>query len=185
MEITSKEFWMYVAESFKSDPSTFKNQLTVESYSDAVAGITPEEIKQALKSIHQKNPTKMPTPDEIRAAWKGYPVDSRERGLQSANYIWKMLGAMGGYASGEDVKRAFNDVEFDFVQNQGGWWVMCEDITNDMKPSFIAQARDYMASLYASEVHREKKRAVEQLKAAKENPALKAAVNVIEGGDHE
>lgn len=175
MDITTKEFWQSVAVAFDSSPDKFENTFVVEAYYEAVAGITPEEIKQALKSLQQENPSKMPTPNEIRAAWKGHPVEARERAVETWEKIYRNLARKGTDGACADYKTDYTAIEKSFIQGEGGL-VEINRLIGVSGTTYISQSREKLMAMYKRADREERQRAVAQIEAKKKNLALEGAV---------
>ena len=185
MDLQSKEFWQNFATTFHSDPTRFENPILIQAYSEALIGVTPEEIKRVIIKFAQENDHKLPTANELRAAWKGYPSEARKRGLESIDKIFSNIIGAGATRACESYETDYNAIEKRFIQKQGGLVRISEMLNNDNMTALRAHGRDILAGLYEKELQSDKDRAVQQLNASKENHALKAAMDVIEGGSNE
>jgi hypothetical protein len=142
--------WKIVAQMFGETGDKFDDPLglVLEVYEATRNLYTSEQFKNGIKRALDKNPRRLPSPQEFRAYCDDVPTDSRNRASESAEKIWNAVGAVGAYRA-EDAKNLLNFEEWQVVENHGGWYVLCENLTYDHKHTWIAQTRDYLDSLYS------------------------------------
>lgn len=163
-----EQFWSFVGSAF-NDPAAMANPLVLEAYRSRCSHIPGPDLKKIIVMIRQKQ-TKLPTPDEIIAAYEGRSKNDRERATMDAMGIWRAIEGIG--ANGRiDAKMRLNKAQWEAVEKMGTWKSLCDRLTNADKPNFIAQARDMIMDIYAR-IENEEKRQQLQLEQKKNNQNL-------------
>ncbi len=134
---TIKILWVQLSAYYQL---SLRNEV-LEMYVEDLAGLSAETISNAM-SMYRRDPknTRMPLPAQIRAICEP-PVDDDSLARESVSRIIKAIRKFG-YPSHTEAREYIGELGWRIVERNGGWDVLCENLTEDQVGIFQAQARD-------------------------------------------